>query len=300
MKVSLSVYDIDARDFVELARAADEAGFSDIWLGEHVVLPVDYQSTHPTAGHSAHQHHAGPIIDPETKLLDPFVALSAAASVTHRINLATAIFIAPLRHPLATARASASLHDVSDGRLLLGLGAGWLEEEFAALDVPFNDRGKRLQECLQILRLGWSGVPFDFQGECYRFSRVQVCRKPIAARAILGGNSERALRRAATQADGWFASGTPSFDDAVALRERLLQIRAEQDRPADLPIWVRVPRASWSTLEQYATSGFEHVVIWSDELWPADGDLLTKQETFRARVKELRAVCGDDWFDHGS
>ena len=97
MRVGLSAYDIEASELVALAQAADES----LWLGEHVVLPVDYGSEHPTTGASAHQHHTGPIIDPSTILLDPLVALGGAAAVTERMLLATGIYLLPLRHPLA-------------------------------------------------------------------------------------------------------------------------------------------------------------------------------------------------------
>lgn len=294
MKLGLSVYDIHAREFVELARAADEAGFDAIWLGEHIVLPVDYASAHPTAGHSAHQHHAGAIVQRATKLLDPLVALSAAASVTERIRLATAIYIAPLRHPLVTARATATLHDVSGGRLMLGLGSGWLEEEFTALGVPFTDRGRRLDECLQILRQAWSGATFQHHGQCYSFDEVQVCPEPVGIPTILGGNSERALRRAAMEADGWFTSGTPDLGDAIRLRKRLRELLVEHGRDPDLPVWARVPRGDLKVLDDYRAANFENAVIWADELWPSDGVLTDKRRRFLDAAAELGLRDAED------
>ena len=225
LRIGLSAYDISATELVRLAAAADEAGFESLWLGEHIVLPSDYGSEHPTTGDTAHQHHTGPIVDPSTKLLDPLVALAACASVTTQLRLATGIFILPLRHPLLTARMTLTLQDVAGGRFLLGVGSGWLEEEFDALAVPFDDRAARMDETLAILRRAWSGEVFSHDGPLFAFGNVQVSPEPVDVPLILGGNSERALRRAATAGDGWFSSGTPSIEDAVRLRDRVIELR---------------------------------------------------------------------------
>ena len=137
------------------------------------------------------------IIDPRTELLDPWVFLGAVAAATKRLRLATGMYIAPLRHPLITARAAATLHEVSDGRFMLGVGAGWLREEFAALDVPFDERGSRLDETIEILRMGWRGGPFEFHGTHFDLGPVQVSPRPMAIPLVLGGNTGPALRRAA-------------------------------------------------------------------------------------------------------
>ena len=103
MNVGLSVYDVPAPELLDLARAADDAGFDALWLGEHVLLPVGYASEHPTHDVDDHEHIAGPIVSPETELLDPMVALAAVAGATTYIRLATGVYILPLRHPLMTA-----------------------------------------------------------------------------------------------------------------------------------------------------------------------------------------------------
>ena len=195
MRIGLSVYDICGAELVQLAAAADEAGFESLWLGEHIVLPSDYGSEHPTTGDTAHQHHTGPIVDPSTRLLDPLVALAACASVTTHLRLATGIFILPLRHPLLTARMTLTLQDVAGGRFLLGVGSGWLEEEFDALGVPFDDRAARVDETLTILRTAWSGDVFSHEGQLFSFGNVQLTPEPVNVPLILGGNTERALRR---------------------------------------------------------------------------------------------------------
>ena len=277
----------DRRDADVRWNPETDAHHTSLWLGEHIVLPADYGSEHPTTGDTAHQHHPGPIVDPTTKLLDPLVALAACASVTTHLRLATGIFILPLRHPLLTARMTLTLQELAGGRFVLGVGAGWLEEEFDALDVPFDDRAARMDETLTILRQAWSGDTFAHDGSLFTFGNVQLTPEPVDVPLILGGNSERALRRAATAGDGWFSSGTPSFDDAVRLRDRLVELRDPGRTSGEFPIYVRVAHPDQADLARYQAAGFEHVLIWADQLWPAEGDLDHKRTTFAAAAADL-------------
>jgi probable F420-dependent oxidoreductase len=257
-----------------------------------VLLPSDYRSEHPTTGGVAHQHHTGPIVQPDTTLLDPLVALAGCATVTTQLRLATGIFILPLRHPLLTARMTLTLQDLAGGRLLLGVGSGWLREEFDALATPFDDRAARMDETIAILRQAWSGAEFAHDGTTFEFGRVQVSPTPVRLPLILGGNSERALRRAAALGDGWFASGTPSFDDAARLRDRVLDLR-DAGIGGPFPIWVRVADPTPDELARYDDAGFEHVLVWADHLWPRDGDPDSKRASFASTAAELQlAPCG--------
>jgi probable F420-dependent oxidoreductase len=287
LRIGLSAYDISASELLQLAVAADEVGFDSLWLGEHVVLPLGYESDHPTTGDTAHQHHTGPIVDPSTTLIDPLVALAACAAATSRLRLATGIFILPLRHPLLTARMTITVQDAAAGRFLLGVGSGWLREEFDALDVPFDDRAGRMDETIAILRDAWSARQFSHEGPLFSFGRVQVTAQPVDVPLILGGNTERALRRAAAVGDGWFSSGTPSFEDAVRLRDRVLEHRAASGQHTAFPIFVRVARADPAELGRYEAEGFEHVLVWADQLWPREGDLEHKRRSLRSAAEEL-------------
>lgn len=288
VQVGLSAYDMEASDLQELSRAADELGFESLWLGEHVVLPLDYGSTHPTTGTTTHAHHnARAIIDPATLLVDPLVALAAAAAVTTTMRLATGIYILPLRHPLISARMVATLHDVSGGRFMLGVGSGWLEEEFAAVGVPFDHRRRRFEESLVILRSSWAGQPFEHHGEEFQFGRVQVCPAPITVPLVLGGNTEPALRRAATVADGWFASGTPSLEDAVRLRDRLDVLRTERGRCAPFSIHVRKAQATPDDFDSYEAEGITNVLVWADQVWPRTGSLEDKRAALASAADRL-------------
>ena len=287
MRVGLSAYNIEAADLVALTQAADEAGFEALWLGEHIVLPVDYGSEHPTTGDSAHQHHTGPIIDPSTILLDPLVALGGAAAVSARITLATGIYLLPLRHPVAVARMSLTLQDLARGRFVLGVGSGWLAEEFAALGVPFEERGSRFDEAIDVLRAMWSGEIVTHRGTHFEFGPVQLCPKPVEIPLVLGGNTDRALRRVAAKADAWFSSGTPDFDDALRLRDRVAAACDSAGRAQPLPMHFRVPSPTAADLDRYAAEGFEHVVVWADQVWPADGDLDAKRASLFSAAQRL-------------
>ena len=290
MNVGLSAYNMSAADLVDLAAASDECGFSDLWLGEHIVLPCDYASEHPTTGESAHQHHRGPIIDPHTKLVDPLVAMAAMAAVTTRLRLATGIYLLGARHPLVSARMTATLHDVSHGRFLLGVGSGWLREEFAALGIPFEERVGRYEEAIDVLRAAWAGGPFRHDGHHFRFDSVQVAAEPLAIPLILGGNTEPALARAVARADGWFASGTPSFDDACHLRDRVRELRRAAGLTGAFPLWFRMPGSDPGELDRYRAEGFENVLVWADQLWPAIGNLAEKRAALAAGAARLGVV----------
>jgi probable F420-dependent oxidoreductase len=276
MRIGISAYDMTAADILQLASAADRLGFDAIWLGEHLLLPVDYRTIHPTTTSEGEQHHKGPIVALDTELLDPFVALAAIAGSTNRLRLATGIYILPLRHPLLTARGAATLQEVSGGRLLLGMGTGWLIEEFDAFDVPFDERVSRFNETVEIMRRAWKGGPFEFQGKHFGFDPIQLTSRPVNVPLVFGGNTERALRRAATVGDAWFSSGTPAFDEALRLRDRLHALRDEHGLTDPFPCYVRVEGADPAVIERYGREGIEDVTVWADQVWPQGAPLEDK------------------------
>ena len=221
-------------------------------------------------------------------MLDPLIALGAVAAATDRLQLATGIYLLPLRHPLAVARMTLTLQGLAGGRFMLGVGSGWLEEEFAALGVPFDERGARFDEALTVLRAGVGG----------RRARQRRAALPVRSRAGDAGRAStsrwssaatpsRALRRAARLADGWFSSGNPTFDEAVRLRARLSELCDEVERDRPLPIFVRMAGRDRDELVRYADHGFEHVTVWANELWPAEGDLASKRARFLEASAEL-------------
>jgi probable F420-dependent oxidoreductase len=289
MRVGITAYDMDASDIVALAVAAEEVGFASLWLGEHLVLPVGYSTAHPTktqAG-ASEQHHTGPIIAPDTKLTDPLIALAAAATVTTRLELGTAIYLLALRHPLLTARAVATIQELSNGRLLLGVGTGWLVEEFEAMGVPFDGRVRRYDESVALLRLALAGGAFEHNGALFATGPVQLTPTPVEVPLVYGGNTELALKRAARTADGWFASGTPLFDDAVRLRDCLFEWRDTYGRTEPFRCWMRVPRGDRDIVARYQAAGFEDILVWADQVWPPEGTLEEKRHAIATAAQTL-------------
>jgi probable F420-dependent oxidoreductase len=231
-----------------------------------VVLPVGYQSDHPpTTNQVAHQ--VPQVLAADSHLVDVWVALAAVATSTRSLHLATGMFVLPMRHPVAAARAATSLAELSDGRFWFGVGAGWLREEFEAVDAAFSNRGERLDEAIEILRAAWSGGPFRYEGHHYRCAEMQVTPTPVHVPLILGGNSPKALRRAVQRADGYFSSGRSlPLEDTLRLRDELERLSRQLGRTEPLPVWCRVGMRQLDELDSYRSEGLNDIVIRADEL----------------------------------
>jgi len=183
-----------------IATNAERLGFATVWAPEHVVLLENFASRYPYSGD-------GKIpIPTTTPLLDPFVALTYAAAHTSRIRLATGICILPERNPLVLAKVAASLDYLSNGRFALGIGIGWLEEEFKAIGIPWARRTERTREYVEAMRNLWGDERSSYSGEFVSFENARSYPKPVQGRRLpilVGGQTEPALRRAAAYGDGW-------------------------------------------------------------------------------------------------
>lgn len=192
-----------------VAAAAEAHGFARLWCGEHVALVDAPVSRYP---YSADGRIAVPA---DADWLDPLLALSFAAAVTSRIELATGVLLLAEHNPVVVAKQAATLDVLSGGRFSLGIGVGWSAEEFAALGVPFAGRGRRTDEYLAVLRALWAQDPASFCGQFVRFDAIRVNPKPLRGGrlpVVAGGNSDAALRRAAALADGWYGFNLPMAD----------------------------------------------------------------------------------------
>jgi probable F420-dependent oxidoreductase len=285
--IGICAYDMSAPDLVDLATAADLAGFDSLWLGEHIALPVEYGSLHPTAGTPAHERRDTPIVEPSTRLVDPLVALAGCAVATRKIRLATGILLLPLRHPILVARMAHTMQELCGGRFLLGVGAGWLTEEFDALGVPFEQRVGRLTESIELMRAAWRGGPFDHEGRHYPVRNIQLCAGSVDVPLILGGNSDAALDRAARLGDGWFSSATPVLGDSCRYRDRLMAVREKEGREGPFEIFVRIAKPDFDVVKAYHAEGFEHLVVWADQLWPAEGPFEEKVFALQRAMEEV-------------
>lgn len=197
-----------------VASAADDCGFATLWVGEHVVMVDRPASRYPYSDD-------GVIAVPaEADWLDPMIALSFAAAASSRIGIATGVLLLPEHNPVVAAKQAASLDRLSGGRLTLGVGIGWSREEFAALGVPFADRGARAAEYAAAMRTLWRDDVASFDGDFVHFDAIRVNPKPVRARIpiVVGGNSDAALERVAAWGDGWYGF---NLDDVAAVRDRV-------------------------------------------------------------------------------
>ena len=184
-----------------LAQTAERCGIESIWTVEHVVIPQDYKSTYP---YSPSGRIPG---GDEVPIPDPLLPLAYAAALTTRLRLATGIVILPLRHPLYVAKELATLDVLSHGRMIFGVGSGWLREEFESLGLDFDSRGARTDEAIEAIRVLWRESSSRFAGKHFNFGPVKSFPKPVHKGGVpihIGGHSKAAARRAARLGDGFF------------------------------------------------------------------------------------------------
>ena len=209
---------IDGVTALEICRRADAAGFESIWGGEHVVLPDTIASRYPYTAD-------GKIpAQPDTPIPDPLIWLAFAAAASPKLRLGTCILIVPQRNPLVLAKELATLDRLSGGRVELGLGIGWLKEEFAALGVSWEQRGERNDEYVAAMRALWAGPHAEFHGRFVDFAPVTCSPRPVQASIpiLVGGDTDAAIQRAVRLADGYF----PGEGDAERLRKLIARLRA--------------------------------------------------------------------------
>jgi probable F420-dependent oxidoreductase len=209
---------IDGAAALDICRRAEAAGFESIWGGEHVVLPDSIGSRYPYTAD-------GKIpAEPDTPIPDPLIWLAFAAAAAPTLRLGTCILIVPQRNPLVLAKELATLDRLSGGRVELGLGVGWLKEEFDALGVAWERRGARNDEYVAAMRALWAGPHAEFHGEFVDFAPVTCSPRPVQSRLpiLVGGDTDAAIQRAVRIADGYF----PGEGDAQRLGALIGRLRA--------------------------------------------------------------------------
>lgn len=238
-----------------LVTAAERVGFESLWAVQHVVIPVEHVSKYP---YSSTGKLEGDVAGP---VPDPLVWLAWAGALTATIRLATGVFILPQQHPLVVAKQVATVDRLTGGRVILGVGVGWLREEFEALDSSFDDRGQRMDEAVQVLRRSWAAGPTSFDGTQISFPPVHMSPKPTGLIPIvIGGHTAAAARRAGRLGDGFFPLGCPA-DRLVELVELARRTATEHGRdPALLEITADAPRTPADAEAQQAV-GVDRVVI---------------------------------------
>ena len=209
---------------VELARVAEDVGFDSVAFSDHVVYPIGMSTPYPYAADGM------PTYGPDSTWLDPLVAIAACAGVTSTLQFFTNIYVLGYRHPVAAAKAISTTALVSGHRFALGVGAGWMREEFDVLDQPYERRGARMVEGIEVLRKLWSGQPVEHHGEFYDFTQVQMSPAPDPQVPILvGGHTDLAVQRAAAIGDGWLGLDYEP-DELRRILARLRELRTEAGR----------------------------------------------------------------------
>lgn len=225
---------------VHLAQTAESVGVESLWTVEHVVVPKGYASQYP---YSKDGKMPG---SEENPIPDPFVWLAYAAAVTKTIKLATGIVILPQRHPFYVAKEAATLDQLSGGRHLLGIGIGWLEEEFKAMKVPFEKRAAITDESIEAIRSLWAKEPSAHSGDYYEWPTVESNPKPVGSSVpiVIGGHTKGAARRAARHGDGFFPARIDTLDECIA------EIQAECARIGRDPSEIEITTGSVPTLDE--------------------------------------------------
>jgi probable F420-dependent oxidoreductase len=243
-----------------VATAAERLGFASIWAPEHVILLEQYSSKYP---YSAGQFP----LPTDTPFADPFTTLAFTAACTSKIKIATGICLVPEHNPLVLAKTVATLDRLSGGRLILGVGIGWLAEEFQALGISFERRAQRTREYIDIMRKLWSEPKSSHRGEFVSFPEVQSFPKPHnrTVPVWFGGETPPALRRVGEYGDGWIGFNL-SPDEAMSKIRRIEEIlKASGRRRSDVHLALSPYAKPLTTddLKRYRDAGADEVVLLS-------------------------------------
>lgn len=221
------------RSFVNLA---ESSGFESVYVVEHVVMVEDHAERYPYS-------ETGKVPLPnDCPIPDPLDVLAYLAGVTSKIRLGTSVLIAPLHHPLVLAKRLATVDRLSGGRVIAGLGVGWMREELDSVGVDFSTRGRRTDELIAAMRVAWASGPASYSGEFFSFSNTTTHPKPVQASGVpihVGGHSEAAARRAGRLGDGFLPLGLHGADLAKALSVMGEQAERAGRDPAAIEVSLR-------------------------------------------------------------
>ncbi|MAE94067.1 MAG: LLM class F420-dependent oxidoreductase [Deltaproteobacteria bacterium] len=257
--VGINIGVSSGEEMIGFARLAEEIGLESVWTFEHVMVPVDYASTYP------YTQDGKMAATPETNMIDPLISLSAVAAETRTLRLGTGINILPQTNPLSLAKQAASLDFISGGRFMLGVGIGWLAEEFKAMGVPFEKRGARHDDYIQALRKVWAGEVVEHQSEFVDWSGFKSYPLPVQRPLplVIGGSKGRVFERVARYGEGWF-SPTTSLEQILPLLDPLDAALAAQGRERSAveitTMWVP-PLEPVEQLPRYEEAGVQRVLV---------------------------------------
>ncbi|MGE0827382.1 MAG: LLM class F420-dependent oxidoreductase [Candidatus Binatia bacterium] len=255
----------DPAVLIPFVQRAEALGYESVWTAEHVIIPKSYTSVYP-------YNPSGKLPFPaDAAIIDPLVALTFIASATTRLRLGTGVNILPQMSPLYLAKWASSLDHLSRGRFMLGVGIGWLREEFEAIGVPFAKRGKRADEYLQALKAVWSGEEVHYQGEFVHWHGFMMRPRPAqpgGVPLIIGGISPAAIRRTVRYGDGWYVVAK----DPDEYRDRMRALAEECSRQGrnieelEITAYWNYYREGIESLSVYQDLGIHRLLINMDAL----------------------------------
>ncbi len=262
------------RPIVEaFGRSAEEFGFSSLWLGEHALLFDRYESKYPYSPDGSFP------VGGEIGVLEPLTTLSYLAALTETVRLGTGICLVPQRNPVYTAKETANVDWLSNGRLDLGVGVGWLAEEFRALDVPFEKRGARTRSYLEVIRRLWTDDVSEYHDEFYDLPPSRMYPKPVQdphPPIHMGGETDAALRRVADLGQGWYSfnAGPDHLEERLTVLRPLLEERGRSLDEVEISVTPNLVEGtgqemSPDVLRRYAEVGADQVIL---TVWPAEPD----------------------------
>lgn len=282
MKFYVSTGFLDTKEVVEIVKAADDLGYDGIGIPDHVVNLETLATPYPYTRDGQRRWQ------PFTDWPDPWVLIGALAQVTERVHFVTTVYIPGMRDPYSAAKSIGTAAYLADGRVELGVGMGWCAEEFALLGQRFDQRGKRTEEMLELMRALWQPGWTEFDGEFYQTPRLEMAPTPPRIPILVGGLSDIAIRRAARY-DGWVGD-LISTEAAIATAGRLRQLRAENGLPLDeftilTPLNDALVRADYDRAE---AAGITHILTmpWMFYTGP-DSTLAEKIDGMRRFRKDL-------------
>lgn len=245
------------RRWGDVARAAEQAGFESVWVPEHLIMPVEM------TGAPNSPHEGEPPISAKTPAFDPWVQIATMAAQTSTVRFGTNVYNIGLRHPIVTARAVATLDAASNGRLEFGIGASWLSQEWQAMELPFQTRGRRVDEAITIVKRLFTEEVIEHEGEFFRFQPVGFLPKPVQQPwppMLIGGDSAPAMRRAALHGDGWIPMQQTLETLPINLRH-IAQMRADAGRTGPFQVVLGARVSSVDDVKRWAEAGATRLLV---------------------------------------
>lgn len=274
-------------NIVTVAQWAEALGYHSVWHTDHVTLPEQVDAYYPYRKNGRWDY------PPETKWLDPLLALAWAGATAPNVKLGTSVQVIPLRNPVLLAKQISTLDFLTGGRVIVGVGVGWMEEEFKLIGKSFPDRGSRAIEMINLMRQFWTGETVNFQGKFYQVSGCKMHPQSVqrSIPVVWGGHSDATLKRVAMVGDGWHPTQI-SLEQLENGIKKLRQYCEEYNRDPDSVVIIARPgdnyRIDAESHARHLELGIDHVIVDSPIKITEDPELKTMQE----QMGRVAKVCG--------